>query len=220
MNNQNLEIIVSTQLNNPISKKRQQNIEGRLKDFNITYNDKIFIGNLATKSFGILNESFKLFKNSKYEYGIICEDDFYPIDNFLFELNNIVKELPFGWRSLHLCAGWAWGRLYRDKSMIGHFNPEYYTGDLKCDIKGMYFKECNPVLYYNKKLWLGGPIAILVNKKTIDEYIEDFVKSYNETPHLNNDVILTKILNNNDYICREKQLGYENEEGGTTYNCK
>lgn len=33
----------------------------------------------------------------------------------------------------------------------------------------------------------------------------------------NNDVILTAILNKNDYICREPMLGYENEEGGSTF---
>ena len=33
----------------------------------------------------------------------------------------------------------------------------------------------------------------------------------------NNDVILTQILNNNDYICRQPMLGYENEEGGSTF---
>lgn len=33
----------------------------------------------------------------------------------------------------------------------------------------------------------------------------------------NNDVVLLYIINNKDNVCREPQLGYENEQGGSLY---
>ena len=65
-------------------------------------------------------------------------------------------------------------------------------------------------------MWLGGPISMLINKENIDSLIDDYVKywKYSKKP---NDVILLNILNNNDYVSRQPQLGYENEEGGTTF---
>jgi hypothetical protein len=33
----------------------------------------------------------------------------------------------------------------------------------------------------------------------------------------NNDVILTQILKENDYVCREPMLGYEDEQGGSIF---
>ena len=34
----------------------------------------------------------------------------------------------------------------------------------------------------------------------------------------NNDVILTNMYNKNTFVCANPILGYENEEGGTTFN--
>ena len=76
--------------------------------------------------------------------------------------------------------------------------------------------DCDSDLYYKKKFWLGGPVCILVNKKNVDSVLDDFIKANNENPE-NDDVIFTRILNNNDFICREPMLGYEEEGGGTTF---
>ena len=70
--------------------------------------------------------------------------------------------------------------------------------------------------YVRKEFWLGGPMAFLVNKQTIDSLLADFKESFAQEPTLN-DVILTKILTSDDYICRLPLLGYEAEEGGATF---
>ena len=67
----------------------------------------------------------------------------------------------------------------------------------------------------NKEVWLGG-ISFVVNKKGLDSLLNDFINEYNHN-NSNNDVILTRILNENDFICRESLLGFENEQGGTTF---
>jgi hypothetical protein len=46
--------------------------------------------------------------------------------------------------------------------------------------------------------------------------LDDFTAKYAEN-QLNSDVILVQILNRQDYVCREPQLGYEEEAGGTTF---
>lgn len=65
-------------------------------------------------------------------------------------------------------------------------------------------------------MWLGGPTAILFNKRTVDSFLAEFRHQYAQCA-LNNDVIFTKILTVNDFVCREPQLGHENEAGGTTF---
>jgi hypothetical protein len=82
---------------------------------------------------------------------------------------------------------------------------------------GRFYLNCDNRLYASKHFWLGGPIAILLNRTNVDQFLNHFVFQYTHTK-LNNDVILTLILTPNDYICREPMLGYEKEEGGTTFS--
>jgi hypothetical protein len=46
--------------------------------------------------------------------------------------------------------------------------------------------------------------------------LDEFTEMYKRNA-LNSDVLLVQMLKCNDYICREPQLGYEEEEGGTTF---
>jgi hypothetical protein len=80
---------------------------------------------------------------------------------------------------------------------------------------GRFYNECDSNMYFRNKHWLGGPIALLVNKSTIDSLLNDYVAQYQKTK-FNNDVILTKILTKNDFICREPMLGFEDEQGGAS----
>ena len=57
---------------------------------------------------------------------------------------------------------------------------------------------------------------MLVNKTYIQSILDDFTAKYAEN-QLNSDVLLVQILNSQDYICREPQMGYEEEAGGTTF---
>jgi hypothetical protein len=153
------------------------------------------------------------YEKSNYDYGIICQDDFFPIDNFLEELNKTIELLPSNWNCLHLCPGFLWGRKFRDKSKISLVNYEYILEKniFNFHDSGRFFINCVPEQYYNNHLWLGGPVAFII-KKT---YISEFIKKYKENFD-NDDRTLVKILDENIFICRNPQLGYEEECGGTS----
>jgi len=219
-NNNNTIVITTTLANNDIASKRMNNLINNFSKYNIPIiinhgiNDKNLKHNEIM--FLILEKALKLFTQTTYKYAIICDDDFFPIDNFMEELNNTVSLLPTNWRSLHLAAGYLWGRKYRNSEKIGKLNPEYDMNGIDYHESGRFYLNCNCDIYYEKSFWLGGPIAFLLNKNHVKSFINDFVLSYNTYKYAN-DVILTKILNQNDYICREPVLGYENEQGGTSF---
>jgi hypothetical protein len=217
INKDNLIVVTTTLSNNKISELRRNNLVNNFSKYNtkILFEHGILDESKSyNNGFNILLNRFISFKNSNYEYGLICDDDFFPIDNFIEELNNTTNILPHDWEALHLSPGFLWGRKYRDTSKIGKLNPEYTLDYFMYSSSGRYFANCDPNIYYSLNCWLGGPIAMLVNKKNIDNIINRYTKI---GPHHPNDVILTLMLNYNTFICREPQLGYENECGGTTY---
>ena len=206
--------ITTTISKNEISIKRRNNIVKKFSKFNIPI---LLNHGLVKKSINhdvssaIITNSLKLFMKTTYKYAIICDDDFEPIDNFLEELKKTIDLLPKNWRCLHLCPGYLWGRKYRDKSKIGHLNPEYSMKDVPVDPSGRFFYVDK--YYTQRKFWVGGPVAFVVNDAS--SVLDDFTNKYKECPRPA-DVLLTQILNENDYICREPLLGHENEQGGST----
>ena len=216
INNKNLVIITTTLPNNKISQKRKNNL---IYNFKIKYKVPI-IFNQGKKEknkffFELLKKRMETFIKSDFEYGILCDDDFFPIKNFMKELNETVKLLPDKWECLHLCPGFLWGRRFRDMSKIGKLNPIFSMKNIPYHKSGRYYLNCKREIYYHKKFWLGGPIAMLVNKKSIKKILFNYIKMFNFKKR-NNDVILTKILNNYSFICRQPQLGFEFQCGGGT----
>ena len=217
VNESNCEIITTTIPGNKISIRRKKNI---IKNFQDNYNFHVnFIKGEKYDKWG-KKEQFEstlnmleAFKHSNYEYGIICQDDYYPIDNFLQELNKTISVLPHDWECLHLCPGILWGRRFRDKTKIGQCNFEYKMDNriFKYHDSGRYFTECNPIIYYINRMWLGGPVAFVIKKS----YITEFIKKYREN-YDHDDRTLVKILDNKTFICRNPQLGYEEQCGDTS----
>jgi hypothetical protein len=209
----NTVVITTTLANNQISKKRQENLDKTITlPIVFIQGEKIPVN----RNHYVTRKLIEYFKETDYEYGILCDDDFHPHPNFILELNKTVRELPADWRSLYLCPGWMWGRKFRRCSVAGALDPEGSIRDLESHTSGRFFMNCDPTLYESKRIWLGGPIAILVNRKTIDSFLKD----YNSLKDIQkpNDVILTKMLTKNDFICRDPQLGFENEQGGSVYD--
>ena len=64
--------------------------------------------------------------------------------------------------------------------------------------------------------WLGGPEAFIIRKESIDRFIMLFTEYFKKNRQIT-DVIMTCMLNDRTFICREPQLGYEEENGGTTF---
>lgn len=225
INNKNCELFVTSLSYNKTSALRQRNIVNALKKDELQIN---FIEGIVYKrwskenSFNLLLKLLKEFEKSDVEYGLICQDDFYPIDNFLSELNKTVELLPEDWECLHLCPGAFWGRRYRDKKKIGQFNPETHIkkyiehGPNKFEVheSNRFFINCKPNIYRQNRVWLGGPIAMLINKK----YIAKFIDNYTDKKNFDHeDRILVNILNDRSFICKQPQLGYEEPCSGTTF---
>lgn len=215
INKDNTVLVTTTILNNPISEKRKHNIKIKMDKHKIPI---YFIYGKMEKDrtfFNVFKRRILAFKETKIQYGILCDDDFQPHENFLEELNKTVEILPTNWRCLHLCPGYLWGRKFRRCSEPGNLDPEDSINDLSYHTSKRFFVNCGSGIFYKKQIWLGGPIAVLVNKNNIDDLLNDYINCYSKYKTIN-DVILTKILNNNDYVCMEPLLGYENEQGGVT----
>jgi hypothetical protein len=226
LNNSNLVIITTTLSHNSISEKRRINLINNFSKYNISviFNHGTKDFNHGTKDIATVNNilfikiknNMEMYKKTTFDYAIICDDDFYPISNFLEELNKTVALLPDNWECLHLCPGYAWGRLFRDTSKISYLNPESNMNGIDYHESGRFYINCNPFIYVKKGFWMGGPVAILLNKNSVDKCMNSFINQYNKVNHAH-DVVFTRILNENSYVCRQPQLGYEKEEGGTTF---
>ena len=212
-------ILITTTIPSEISDRRLSNLVQNFNKYKIPL--IIHHGNQQKDKIEILYENMlamiSLFKRTNYEFGIICDNDFFPIDSFVVELEATVAALPIGWRTLHFCPGFLWGRNGRIPSVPGELKPSWPIDSLKADTSNRFFiVGSDREIYVDKEFWLGAPLAFLVNKQTINSLLEDFMASFLLEPTLN-DVILTKILTSNDYICRSPLLGYEAEEGGATF---
>jgi hypothetical protein len=220
LTNKNTILITTTIPNNNISEKRRNNIINNFKDYNIPilFNDYIKKNySINQISYEMIVNNINLFKQTNFDYAIICDDDFNPINNFMEELNNTISLLPIDWRCFHICPGYLWGRKFRDQNKIGSLNCEYNMNNIPFHDSGRYYMNCNSNIYFKNNFWLGGPIAFVINKNNVDSLLNDFINKYNKKKNPN-DVILAQILNVHDFISRSPMLGYENEQGGTTFN--
>ena len=203
-------------LDNEISASRRHNLIKELNNIGVDFhNDKgVTTGSNVERMFYHLLRKMERFKHSSYVYGLICDDDFLPCNDFWEKLNTTMMYVKPRFRCLHLCPGCLWGRQFRDKNKIGHLNRETDLFGIKHD--EYVFGEIDKSVWVEKNMWLGGPVAFIVNKESIESLIHEYTSFWIEHK-VPNDVILLKIINNNDYVCREPQLGYENEQGGSTF---
>ncbi len=213
----NLVIVTTNMPETSIGLQRRQNLANNFKGFHIIFDKGIRNNNKVECGINIAIKQLEKFKESGYEYGIICNDDFFPIQHFLHELNKTIRLLPKDWGCLHLCPGFLWGRFMRDKSMIGHLNPEGNTdiSGLSYHTSGRFFTASN-YLQSSPYPWMGGPEAFCIKRTYVDEFLRKFKHEYNVNPDAS-DVIFTRIVDNKTFVCREPQLGYEEECGGTTF---
>ena len=218
LNPDNFVVIATSLANNSIAERRRNNIFTECSKYNIPvlFQPGIQSSDRTNTSFEYCRRQMNVFQNTKYEYALLCEDDFFPIENFLEELNTTVSLLPKTWRSLHLAPGYLWGRWFRDPTKIGKLNPEFDISWLKYDSSGRFFKDFDRTICFQKRFWLGGPTAVLVNSRTIESLQRNFEAAF-ALYKFPNDVLYTATLQENDFVCREPQLGYEKEEGGSCF---
>ena len=224
INDQNFIVITTTLSHNFLADRRRTNLINEMKPVNVPV---VFVyGKLrkgADEIAPILTANTRkcimFFKNTNYKYAFICDDDFQPHKEFLLELNKTLAMLPENWRSLHLCPGYLWGRGFRRCKIAGKLDPEFDVSEYDKNESGRFFINCSKYAengdYARVPNWLGGPVAVIVNRNNIDSFLEDFDRECIKDVQ-SNDVMFKRMLNDNDFICREPLLGYENEQGGTT----
>ena len=157
INNNNTIIVTTTIPKNITSEKRRNNLVNNFSKWNIPLllNHGIIDKTIPPHNimFHIIKNAFEIYKKCNFEYAIICDDDFFPIANFLEELNKTVDLLPNNWRCLHLCPGYLWGRRFGDKSKIGMLNPEYNMDDIPFHESGRFYLNCDRNIYTYKSFW-------------------------------------------------------------------
>jgi hypothetical protein len=223
-NDKNMITIVTTMSYNFVSDRRRTNLINEMQQTNMNI---VFVygkvkktaEDIATILTTNTRNCIMFFKNTNYKYAFICDDDFHPHKRFFEELNKTLELLPENWRSLHLCPGYLWGRGFRRCKTAGKLDPEYDVSYFDCHESGRFFTNCGDYAtdgkYSTTPNWLGGPVAIVLNKENIDSFLEDFNREC-EKDVQSNDVIFKRMCNNNDFICKEPLLGFENEQAGTT----
>ena len=197
-----------------MNRKRKRNLTKALDIIGLPYEHDggIMNGPMMIRGYKHILNKLENFRNSTYKYAIICDDDFYPINDFWNKLNTTVQQIGKDFRCLHLCPGCLWGRgsgnitgrLNTKKNLSGMAHNEYT------------FHNINNDEWSKQGMWLGGPAAFLINKTHIDSFISDYTSFYKGSKTPPNDVIFVSMLNDKDYVCREPQLCYEREEGIST----
>ena len=101
-------IIIFTTINSKINNDRTLNLVNKISKYNlpvlINYGILFEPNDSRNQKAILLNKNminiFNKFRKADYEYAIIAQDDFEPIDNFLEELNKTIEVLPNDWRTL------------------------------------------------------------------------------------------------------------------------
>jgi hypothetical protein len=225
---ENIVVVTTTMAGNEISERRRKMMVDTMSAFRIPVffdHGVTDVGaSLIDKQYRIMKSRMEQFmKMPGFEYAVLCDDDFHCHPDFLVELNQTVSMLPPDWRCLHLSPGCLGGRsIFFDKEKwktfkVGELRPEggfECLRELEVDSTSRYFK--GSLLWNGRCMWLGGPIAVLVRRETIVSLWEDYTRLYVRENNPN-DVILTNILGNRDFVCRSPLLGYEDEMGGTCF---
>ena len=120
-------------MNNEISIKRRKNLTKILNEYKIPfkYDKGVSKGSKRYKMYKHILNKMIYFKNSKFNYGIICDDDFYPCEDFWNKLMVTLKFIDKDFRCLHLCPGFLWGRKFNDKNKYGKLNNEKNIDEFK-----------------------------------------------------------------------------------------
>lgn len=140
---------------------------------------------------------------------LISQDDAQLCGQFLPELRSLLDEAPEGWRTLHLCPGYMWGRV-TNKARLDRDLPSPVPADpdwiVPVDKRvGSRFST----LF--EPAWVGGPVAFLIRKRDIESLLLQLRSTNPTTP---DDMSLVHKATPNDYMLRKDLLCHEREQGG------
>jgi len=143
---------------------------------------------------------------------LIGQDDVQLCGRFLEELEALLREAPQGWRTLHLCAGYMWGRSSNRRALDSSL-PDLVPEDPEWRVPAR-GRRGRRFINLFAPAWPGGPLALLVRREGVSTLLEDLARTKEDTP---DDVSLYEIATEHDYLVRGSLLCHEREQGGSQH---
>lgn len=210
-------LVVATSSATEISRKRQENLRKQAKEHRLQLTEVSYFTEDDARQVGIsvaLHNNFmkilEIASKTNAKFVIVAEDDVQFCSNFRYELKQTIDDLPKEWRTLHLCPGYYWGRSKGEPAHTYRLNPEEYVHphDEAMRMSERVFR-C-PV---HGNAW-GGPIAILLTPSRAAD-LHSILKLSNGTIY--DDEFMRIVGDDFDFVARDPQLCYENQQGGSVF---
>jgi hypothetical protein len=142
---------------------------------------------------------------------LLTQDDVHLCGDILPELRLSLAELPADWRTLHLCAGYLWGRSFEKSRLDATLpstvpeRPEWFVPQ-----RG---RRGQRLINLFAPAWPGGPLAMVIRRKDIPSLLHDLEeKTALETP---DDLSLQIVARPQDFLQRGVLLCHEREQGAS-----
>jgi len=219
--NMDIVLVVATGDETSICQRRKDNIHAQAKEHSLRLLElprftKVDV--IEAKKIGrsindllrdVLLRALHLAATCGAKLAIVAEDDVHFCPNFRRELLTSVASLPSDWRTFHLCPGCYWGRSKGEAAHNFRLNPEnpIHPDDEASRWSDRVFqcpRHGNP--------W-GGPIAFAIQPCFAQELINKMISLPTDN---SDDEFMRRIADHRDFVSRDPQLCYENQQGGST----
>jgi len=168
--------------------------------------------------FELLTRKLRLLLSTDFEVGVVCQDDTHFHDDLLTELGATLAALPAGWRCLHMCPGFLWGRKRRSSTEAGALDPERSVAALKRSPCGRFFHSIQDPVYKRVGVWPGGPVCFAVRRSRAAELLADLEAAWVAAGRRQHaEVLLLRVAGPDDFMAAAPQLCLELEQGGSTF---
>ena len=140
---------------------------------------------------------------------LISQDDAHLCGQFIPALESLLNEAPEGWRTIHLCPGYMWGRM-TNKPRLDRDLPSLVPADPDWVVP-MINKVGTRFATLFEPAWVGGPLAFLIRRRHIESLLLQLRATSPDKP---DDLTLVHTSTPNDYMLRKDLLCHEREQGG------
>lgn len=141
---------------------------------------------------------------------LLTQDDVQLCGDVLPELRLSLAELPSDWRTLHLCAGYLWGRS-SEKARLDAELPDVVPERAEWFVprRGRHGER---LINLFAPAWPGGPLAMIIRRKDVPSLLRDLEETAPEMP---DDLSLQRVARPQDFLQRGVLLCHEREHGAS-----
>ena len=139
---------------------------------------------------------------------LITQDDVQLCGRFILELATLLDVAPEGWRSMHLCPGYMWGRM-QNKPRLDRELPDVVRADPEWVVSKWAVVNDRLARLF-QPAWVGGPLAFLIRRRGIASLLRQLQATSESLP---DDMSLVFIATPDDYMLRKDLLCHEREQG-------